>query len=257
MEERTNRSNTMLLTVIAIATLLVAVIGATFAYFTARITGDVETASTVRVNGATLTVEFTGDSNRVDSASGFIPTKPNNNGTYAPVATKSFSLTGNNNTADMKAPYTLYLVVETNTFQLQNTDGYKVDGTAQATTSLAYKLGVTGVENGSQGVTQTTYANIKPTAVGTGYNPGTNDEALYATAFTNSDDATITNNAGTESTIHNAILLGSGYFKAGATDEVHAYTLDIYFNESGKNQDFDKEKTFTAYVVVDATAIQS
>ena len=43
MEKR----NTMLLTVVAIATLLVAVVGATFAYFTA--TGDTSGSSDVRV----------------------------------------------------------------------------------------------------------------------------------------------------------------------------------------------------------------
>ena len=45
-----NRKNTILLTVIAVATLLVAVVGATFAYFTAQ--GDREVQTPVNVNTA-------------------------------------------------------------------------------------------------------------------------------------------------------------------------------------------------------------
>ena len=46
-----DRKNTILLTVIGIATLLVAIVGATFAYFTATVTSD-ETASTIVVRSA-------------------------------------------------------------------------------------------------------------------------------------------------------------------------------------------------------------
>ena len=46
-----NRKNTILLTVIAVATLLVAVVGATFAYFTAQGGGIAET----KVNVTTST----------------------------------------------------------------------------------------------------------------------------------------------------------------------------------------------------------
>ena len=55
------RKNTVLLTVIAIATLLVAVVGATFAYFTAsnsvntNSTGDTSIKATQELVGATLT----------------------------------------------------------------------------------------------------------------------------------------------------------------------------------------------------------
>lgn len=62
------KGNTVLLTVIAIATLLVALVGATFAYFTATVKGN-ETASSVIVNTATLgTVTYkNGNELRIDS----------------------------------------------------------------------------------------------------------------------------------------------------------------------------------------------
>lgn len=48
------KKNTILLTVIAVATLLVAVVGATFAYFTATASSDGDDASTGAVNTATV-----------------------------------------------------------------------------------------------------------------------------------------------------------------------------------------------------------
>ena len=57
--DNSKKGNTMLLTVIAVATLLVAIVGATFAYFTATVQGN-DTASSVIVNTAALgTVTYT------------------------------------------------------------------------------------------------------------------------------------------------------------------------------------------------------
>ena len=58
------KKNTILLTVIAVATLLVAVVGATFAYFTATTTGDsadgeAETGTATSVGGVQLTMTTT------------------------------------------------------------------------------------------------------------------------------------------------------------------------------------------------------
>ena len=50
MKDNNNKTNTLLLTVIAIAKLMVAVIGATFAYLTANTSGS-ETVSTIKMTG--------------------------------------------------------------------------------------------------------------------------------------------------------------------------------------------------------------
>mgnify|MGYP004672166685 CR=1 FL=1 len=55
MEERKS-GNTVLLTVIGIATLLVAIVGATFAFFTANITNPV--GSSIKIETATLEITF-------------------------------------------------------------------------------------------------------------------------------------------------------------------------------------------------------
>ncbi len=62
MENKNNKRNTILLTIIGIATLLVAIVGATFAYFTATVTGNSE-ADNVKVTTDTygLNIEGLGD----------------------------------------------------------------------------------------------------------------------------------------------------------------------------------------------------
>lgn len=56
---REGKNNTVMLTIIGIATLLVAVVGATFAYFSAILTGN-ETTTTVTINSASVVSEFDG-----------------------------------------------------------------------------------------------------------------------------------------------------------------------------------------------------
>ncbi|MDD2505112.1 MAG: hypothetical protein PHF21_02430 [Bacilli bacterium] len=53
------KGNTILLMIVGIATLLVAVIGATFAYFTAVLSGA-ETGETMRINSATIGTSYEG-----------------------------------------------------------------------------------------------------------------------------------------------------------------------------------------------------
>lgn len=72
-EEKNPRGNTVLLTVIAVATLLVAVIGATFAYFTVTITGS-ENPTSVIVKTATLGITYTNGA--TISLDGLVPDDP-------------------------------------------------------------------------------------------------------------------------------------------------------------------------------------
>ena len=103
-----NKRNTLLLTVIGVATLLVAVVGASFAYFTANITGG-ESTPTVTVGAGVLTIAYL-DGDPALNATGILPQVAGNAS-----ITKDFTITGNNTTATTM-PYTLTLVVQTNTF---------------------------------------------------------------------------------------------------------------------------------------------
>ena len=243
MDVNNGKRNTLLLTVIAVATLLVAVIGATFAYFTATI-GDTETASTVEVTGATLTVGYAGNSSQINVTS----TEPVPNA----IGTKSFTVTGNNSTTNMSMPYTLYLVVTKNEFVLANTT---------TTTSLSYKI--TSATGTGVVPTSNSYGAIPTSMTFTGannntYTYGDNKSSTYtgcevcdSLSRATLQSLTIDDGAGHVSNV-SGVKLGVGYFGPTSTDVHHSYTISLYFLEDNKNQDEDKGKAFTGYITVGA-----
>ena len=217
-----SKTNTLLLTVIGVATLLVAVIGATFAYFTAQVGGG-ESATTVKMNAGVLKINFT-NGNNVQTTEGFEPTKAKtecpankknetdgyycNKDQYTPVATKLFTLTGTNTTLDkdnMKMPYTIKLVVTQNQF---------------STGAIKYTL--TGTKEGGEAAAGELVQIPNWVDVATG--------------------------------AADAAVLGSGYFLPG-TDTVHSYDLNIYFPDNHVNQDVDKNKVFGAKVEISTAQI--
>jgi len=104
-ETKGNRSNTVLLTVIGIATLLIAVVGATFAYFTAQLTGN-EEFSTIEITAGTLGMTFAGGPSL--AAENIYP----RNQAWI---TKEFSIQADTD-VNIQIPYTMALVVVNNTF---------------------------------------------------------------------------------------------------------------------------------------------
>ena len=126
-----NKKNTILLTVIAVATLLVAVVGATFAYFTAQ--GGTGTSANVTVTtGTAASSEFGtfGDINIHADATTFAKGKPDATGTTtgtvswtAPGATTTTTPSEADTTttttpieADRSFCYTADLIITANTF---------------------------------------------------------------------------------------------------------------------------------------------
>lgn len=213
-----SKTNTLLLTVIGVATLLVAVIGATFAYFTAQVGGG-EKTTTVKMNAGVLKIDFT-NGNSVHTTEGFEPTKAKtecatqdgayycDQAQYTPVATKKFTLTGTNTTLasdNMKMPYTIKLIVTQNEFS-----------------------------NGA----------IKYTLVGTktGGNAAEGELAQVSTWVDVASGAA------------EATVIGSGYFLPG-TDIKHSYDLNIYFPDNHISQDTDKNKVFGAKVEIGTAQI--
>ena len=96
--------NKLALAVTSLVFLLLIVIGVSYAYFTANITG--EDSTTITVTGGKMSMIFAGGNNI--TASNLLPTDN-------PIATKIFTVTGNN-TTDLDMGYSLYLVVDDNTF---------------------------------------------------------------------------------------------------------------------------------------------
>lgn len=265
MEENKNKSNTLLLTVIAVATLLVAVIGATFAYFTAAI-ANAESSSTVIVNSANLSIVFADGTSTLLTSETVEPTKQENS-TYAPLIVKKFNVQGTNttgtgNTASpaMKMPYELYLVVSENTFVLQNT----VSGT-----SISYRLvnddetgsgaNVTRPEGSIPSTTDGKYAMVPcKTLPDQNMTLPQDSDSLQTSAlgaidtYTSNGDKVLDSTTAAPNT-PKGLKLGQGYFPGGSTSATtHHYTLYMYFVEDNNNQDIDKNKTFTGYVAISA-----
>lgn len=131
------KGSIILLTVIAVATLLVAVVGATFAYFGATMNGS-ESKTTIEVTSGTLSVEY--DSNSRIKASNLNPGDV--------VAKKTFTVTGVV-TGSTNLNYEALLAIKNNTY----TDG-----------ALIYTITSKNVSNNGSTITATS----KPVAIPTG-----------------------------------------------------------------------------------------
>lgn len=226
-----DKNNTLLLTVIAIATLLVAVIGATFAYFSNTLKGEDD--STVTLKSALLTITFNDA-----SGSSIITADEDIQPRATALITKNFALTPSNPTSQTM-PYKLYLVVDKNTFTNENAAKIAdITGTAK---SLYAEL----VANTTASATGEKVTSGKWYVPETVTYTGGFDEA-NATAVTPSplykDEAGQDVNA-------IGIDMGEGVFAANATDP-HSYTLNIYFKDSKLSQDPDKKKSFQGHIVL-------
>ena len=128
-----NRGTTILLTVIGIATLLVAVVGATFAYFTAGVKsteGSVDT--NVTINSATVgTITFT-HSNIIDLCDDDALAEGQTCVIYPGAQeTKEFTVKADDASTTLVA-YDVYLQVLENTFVTENGLGYKVSASSSS-----------------------------------------------------------------------------------------------------------------------------
>lgn len=206
-----NKQNTTLLTVIAVATLLVAVVGSTFAYFTAQ--NNQGSTSQITVTGGTMTIEYGDGTATLTSGKGtdidgkFIPS-------MTPVFTKTFTITGNNTTA-LAMPFTVNLKYTTN---------------LEFAGALAYKLTVPNVE----------HLNVTP---------DNTNLVSNADAYNNDYNTLAVVGAG-EAAKPFTHKLASGSFDGNATNVAGEFTLQVYYLEAGVNQDADKNKSFSGHIEV-------
>lgn len=222
--EKEGRNNSILLTVIAIATLLVTVAGATFAYFTAVREGN-ETGSTIIVTtggGASFKLETTNiEIENVYPQDGPLTETP-----------KYISFTNETpNTMANDITYSLYLRIDK-------------EDTMFKSGALSYTL--TRVTDNSVCVSgEADCANKVITA--TGRADDLVGEVTTPTKIVYTTEATDMLN-----TYKVAIGDGTGKFVVGSNGEVHVYALNIYFpNDTEHNQNDQQNRTFTAYVGVE------
>lgn len=128
-----NKQNTALLIVIAVATLLVAVVGATFAYFTA--TASTGSTSAIQVNSGKMIIAFADGSDTADL------TETNFQPSSAILIDKSFTLTGTNTATQaggLTMPFTVSIKF-VNGFTTGQLHGWfrRTDSSTKAVTTLA------------------------------------------------------------------------------------------------------------------------
>lgn len=229
-----NRNNTLLLTVIAIATLLVAVIGATFAYFSSAVNGD--DPSIVEAGSALIELNFDSDDGANLEKYGIQPkglvytkddgSQVNEMNTDNAIITKTFKLTQSNNT-DKDFTYDIYLIVDSSTFT--NDNPATIPDVAGTPTSISAKF-IGSEATGSAAST-----------------------IVYVPSGTDTSDVTLTNNDGTTKVVK-GVKLGTGTFTHGQTDTVHEYTVELYFLDSNKVQDKDRNQNFKGHIAISSGA---
>ena len=149
------KGSMVLLTIIAVATLLVAVAGATFAYFGVTINGG-ESSTTIEVTSGTLSIEYNGDSK---VTGGYV-----NQGEV--VATKEFTITGVV-TGSNNLNYEATLVINNNTYQ-QDELVYTISSTNEANngTIIPSSQTVVGIPTGANTISLGTGIFAGPTTAG-------------------------------------------------------------------------------------------
>ena len=212
------QKNKMAYIILLLASLLIAVIGGTYAYFTAGMSTG-ETQATLKVGAGQLKIKFA-NTNSVQIAENVQPTPAKNECTkqtgayycdqsqYTPVGTKTFTLTGTNTTdasKNMKMPYNIKLIIPQNQF--------------------------------SSGA-------LKYTLIGS---KEANDNGKVVNIDTWKDIPTGANTTGT--------ILGSGYFMPGE-NMIHTYTLNLYFPDNHISQDADKNKIFGGLIEITTDEIK-
>ena len=219
-----NRNNKLLLTVIAIATLLVAVIGATFAYFSASTDGS--DPSVVEAGSALIELNFDSEDGADLTKTGLQP-KGTAATTENAVLTKTFKLTQSNNT-DKDFTYDIYLIVDESTFVNDNP---------------ASIVGVTGDPK-----------SLSARLIGSEATGSASDTTVYVPSKNDTSDVTLTANDGT-TTVVKGVKLGTGTFTHGQNNVTHEYTLEIYFlNNTEKPQDDDRNQSFKGHIAISSGA---
>ena len=246
-----NRKNTILLTVIAVATLLVAVVGATFAYFTAQgggkrqtnvqVTTSTSSSSTIQVNGS-MTVHADQTTFGKDAAAHVT----------TPEATANISWTPSNAAAgsDLNFCYSVELQVTGNDFEYADADNLEDTGSELTqyydTPELLLSITKGGTSltgsGGTGSVTGLTYETVAAALTGT--RPEVSGWDLTGATVTTYDITDGTDN------IHQ--ISGS----AGQTSNEN-WTAQVTLVNKTVDQNYNTDKTFTANLIfteVDCTS---
>lgn len=221
-----NKQNTALLIVIAVATLLVAVVGATFAYFTAS--GNNQSTSLVHITGGKMNILFNQDANgkntteTLELKSDFVPSD-------VAVATKTFTLTGENTAVGKVTDNSMTKMSMPYTVELEYKNGFQKD---------QLKYSIKRVESSKD-------ANVT-SSVDAGAKEGTFDKTVPGTGEKMEDRVLAT--TGTK-TLYETLVTGNFVADDSAKHSIQ-FELVITFPDNGSNQDWNKGSEFFGRIVV-------
>lgn len=219
-----NKGSMIILTIIGIATLLVAVIGATFAYFTVTLNYETEPTPTV-VETSTMLVTFK-TLNEL-TYTGAIPGRPSLS--QDPEAQKidntlSFSLTSAPNMT-VKTDYNVYLVIDSMNFETNN---------------LVYLM--------TQERNTTSEAQTNKTT-------GSDGKMYISDDAKVEDDIDGDGNKETVGTLNSTLKQGDKKLIAtgsvGSHGSIDTWTLEIWLRETGIEQNEDQGKVLKAHIEVE------
>ena len=169
-----NRKNTILLTVIAVATLLVAVVGATFAYFTAQGGRTATTNVNVKTSTSSSSSFQLGESLKIDANQDNFDTEEALHQTATQTGTVTWTPSNAAEDDDLNFCYSVNLNVDTNTFEYideevrneAQTAGTTIDASWDNTPELVFTISKNSTEI-KTGITGLTYANVDASKTGT------------------------------------------------------------------------------------------
>jgi len=249
MKENNNKGSMIILTIIGIATLLVAVIGATFAYFSVTVKYKTEKTPAV-VETSTMLITF--ETKNELLYTGAIPGRPSLSN--LPEAkeidnTLSFTLTSATNMV-VDAPYNVYLVIDSNDEEPAEGEEPLTEEQKKAndfeTNNLVYLM--------SQKRNVTTAATQNGTAgsVGSQYFPSNGLNDLYIEEDVDGDETTPKEYVGVIKSglaVGEKILIATG--NIGSHGTVETWTLEVWLRETGIEQNEDQGKVLKAHIEVE------
>lgn len=232
-----NRGSMIILTVIGIATLLVAVIGATFAYFTVQIQGNV-TETTVQVTSSTMLVTFKKENDLSYTES--IPGRPVNIDDNK----LEFSLTSDTKLGTA-TKYEVYLVIDSNNFE--NNPTTKTPELVYIMTQTEHTTNEpSSTNNGTAGAVGTPVLNSKENIVinQEGVEPYNLDVGLIpSVAYTVED-----NKPEEEKT---RIKIADGHLASHGNKDT--WVLEVWLKETQEQQNYNQGKTLNAHIDIVVT----
>lgn len=205
------RNNTIMLTIIAIATLLIAVVGATFAYFSAVLSGQ-ETSNTFVIESGSVGTVFEGGI--VINVQDIYPRADK-------WATKTFSIASAANAAS-SVNYSSSLIIDNCTFSLGSLK-YKLLQ-AKKCSNQVYTNESDCTTNGGSWIAASTSGGTKMAEVTTLTNIPISGSALLGNGSLPANSGTI---------------------------DTHTYDLEIYFPDTGTDQSGEMTKVLQAHISLD------